>query len=141
MLQDPRMEHIEYNPVCLLAISLKNMSKSLLQFFTASSGSHNNTVLTSHFLSSLFVVKPSLRTSSTKTTLEEIELCLSLYQSENFLVVLPLLFHPKVRLCTGSFHILLSYSHLIHPPRLRGMPGGGGRGTCDCPGGTGGGGG
>lgn len=37
--------------------------------------------------------------------------------------------------------IACSHSHLIHPPRFRGMPGGGGRGTCDCPGGPGGGGG
>lgn len=35
----------------------------------------------------------------------------------------------------------LSHSHLIHAPRFIGIPGGGGKGTCDCPGGTGGGGG
>lgn len=48
---------------------------------------------------------------------------------------------PAVDLCTNSVYRPPSRSHLIHPPRFMGMPGGGGRGTCDCPGGTGGGGG
>lgn len=112
----------------------KKISGFSLQPFSTSSGSRNNAVQTSLFLSSLFVDEPSFRSSTTGGERAQVPSYSPSLKS----------FHPQRWLCTASAQRFLSHplcSHLIHPPRFRGMPGGGGRGTCDCPGGTGGGGG
>ena len=95
-------------------------------------GSRSNAVHTSLYLSSLFVAHWPHRQ---KAALEVNKLSIDLHHNPTFLV------SPAVDLCTNSVYRPPSRSHLIHPPRFMGMPGGGGRGTCDCPGGTGGGGG
>lgn len=102
--------------------------------FPITSGSHNNTVQTSLFLCSLFANSSSFTPRRHRKPCWSPTSFLGLYQN-NTSSWLSFLF--------GSAQPRLTHSdaHLIHPPRFMGMPGGGGRGTCVCPGGTGGGGG